>query len=144
MTGCIDRFDGEHRFLSNFWAAPVRLDGWGYPSVENAYQAAKTLVVSERVPFQKCSAFEAKKLGRTLTLRADWEAAKRDEMVALLIQKFSHAHLCKLLVATGDAELIEGNHWGDTYWGVCRGKGENHLGKLLMMVREACILGVIP
>ena len=54
----------------------------------------------------------------------------------LLRQKFAREPLRSQLLATGEAKLIEGNHWGDTFWGVCRGQGENHLGMLLMKARE--------
>ena len=44
--------------------------------------------------------------------------------------------LKKKLIDTGDATLIEGNTWNDTFWGVCNGVGENNLGKILMKIRE--------
>ena len=78
----------------------------------------------------------AKKLGRKATIRPDWEKIKLPIMEYLLRQKFGDKTLKALLIGTGDAELVEGNMWGDTYWGVCKGKGENHLGKLLMKIRE--------
>ena len=56
-------------------------------------------------------------------------------MAALIAQKFDKGELALALKYTGDAELIEGNNWGDTFWGVCNGVGENHLGKLLMARR---------
>ena len=47
------------------------------------------------------------------------------------VQKFlQHPHLIEMLLQTGDEELVEGNKWGDRFWGVCKGKGENHLGKI--------------
>ena len=58
-----------------------------------------------------------------------------DVMRDLVVQKFSDPLLQSLLETTGDEELIEGNHWGDVFWGVCKGVGENHLGKILMKVR---------
>lgn len=63
---------------------------------------------------------------------------KLSVMRDLLIQKFTHDDLKALLVATGDARLVEGNSWGDRYWGMCDGTGSNHLGQLLMEVRELC------
>lgn len=138
----IDRFDGEYRFLSNFWPATCWLrDGLGdYPSVEHAYQAAKTTDLEWRKRIRSAeSPGEAKRLGRQLPLRADWEKIKLDVMFSLVWQKFACGlgnPLPEKLLATGDAELIEGNWWGDTFWGVCRGKGENHLGKILMEVRR--------
>lgn len=129
-------FTGANRFLSNFWPATVTLDGVAYPSVESAYQAAKTLDLEARVPFQSASASEAKKLGKSLPMRADWEAVKLAVMEGLLRQKFADPYLREQLLATGDQLLQEGNHWGDVFWGVCRGKGLNHLGQLLMLIRD--------
>lgn len=134
----IDSFHGEHRFLSNFWPAEVMLDGVTYPTVEHAYVAAKTLDIETR---REIAAVEkpgdVKRFGRKLALRSDWESVKLDVMRDLVRQKFAHSELRAQLLATGDAELIEGNTWNDTFWGVCRGKGENHLGKILMSVRAS-------
>lgn len=133
----INEFQREFRFLSNFWPAPVALDGVVYPSVEHAYVAAKTLDLSARHVILNSTPGEAKRYGRTLKLRSDWEQVKIPVMRDLVSQKFAHRGLAAKLRATGDAELIEGNTWGDTFWGVCKGRGQNHLGKILMGVREA-------
>ncbi len=132
----IAAFTGASRFLSNFWPVNVVLDGMVYPSVENAYQAAKTLDVQARRSFQTISASEAKHLGKKLPLRSDWETVKLAVMEGLLRQKFADPDLRERLLATKDQLLEEGNHWGDTFWGVCRGQGHNHLGKLLMLIRD--------
>lgn len=130
-------FQGEYRWLSNFWPAGVMLDGVAYPSVENAYQAAKTHP-ENRAPFQRCTSWEAKKLGRQIPVRSGWNDIKVDVMRSLIEQKFAPGTtLANKLLATGDGAIIEGNSWGDTFWGVCRGKGENHLGKILMAQRTA-------
>mgnify|MGYP000844243813 FL=1 len=129
-------FQGEHRWLSNFWPASVELDGVLYASVENAYQAAKTHPAN-RGPFVSCTAGTAKRLGRCVEMRPDWEQVKLPTMRALIQQKFAQGtELAKKLVATGDCLIVEGNHWGDTYWGVCEGRGTNHLGRLIMEQRE--------
>jgi N-glycosidase YbiA len=136
----ISSFTGDHRFLSNFYPAEVELDGIKYPSVEHAYQAAKTTDKKERKQFHKRplpTAAESKKLGKNLDLRSDWEGVKLDVMKQLLIQKFAHPDLKEKLLETGDALLVEGNYWGDTFWGVDKRKGgQNHLGKLLMKIRD--------
>jgi ribA/ribD-fused uncharacterized protein len=107
-----------------------------YLTVEHAYQAAKTFDLDERRVIRKVNTpGEAKRLGKKVTMRQDWDLVKLKTMEFLLRQKFSYEHLRDALIATGDAELIEGNTWGDTYWGVCNGVGENHLGKLLMTIR---------
>jgi len=132
----INSFRGKNRFLSNFWPAPVTLDGVEYPSTENAYQAAKTLDLECRKVFETCSSGDAKKLGRQLTVRDDWKNISLGIMLDLNRQKFQDEELKAKLKATGDQELVEGNTWGDTFWGVCNGVGENHLGKILMQVRK--------
>ncbi len=133
----IDSFSGEYRFLSNFWPVEVEFEGIVYPSVEHAYQSAKTLDMAER---RRIAALatpgEAKAAGRARPLRTEWDTAKFDVMERCVRYKFTHhADLRTKLLATGDAELIEGNTWGDRVWGVHQGQGENHLGRILMKVR---------
>lgn len=113
------------------------LDGVRYATVEHAFQAAKTLDLKEREMFQNVNPAEAKKRGRQVKIREDWEKVKVSVMKDLLIQKFSKGVYREKLLATGNEELIEGNYWGDVWWGVCRGVGENHLGKLLMEIRNS-------
>jgi ribA/ribD-fused uncharacterized protein len=136
----IESFAGPYRFLSNFYILdhPVvcshRLN---YSTVESAFQASKCLDYRSRCEMVKLPPAKAKVAGRRLPLREDWEEIKRAVMADLLLQKFiNNSDLRMLLLKTGDADLVEGNHWGDTYWGVCNGKGENHLGRLLMAVRK--------
>jgi N-glycosidase YbiA len=128
---------GKHRFLSNFWAARVEFEGVVYPSVEHAYQAAKTIDSEARKPFAASGllAKDAKRLGKTLVVRRSWEKAKVCVMLALLRQKFAAEPLKTMLLATGDEQIVEANTWGDVFWGQCNGVGENTLGKLLMRVR---------
>lgn len=134
----IEGFGGEYHFLSNFHPSEVVLDGISYATVEHAYQAAKTLDTEERSIIRDAkTAAMAKKLGKHVTVTVDWNARKLEVMGDLLWQKFTrHDHLRRKLLDTGNAELLETNWWGDTYWGVCRGAGTNYLGKLLMSVRK--------
>jgi ribA/ribD-fused uncharacterized protein len=135
---CIEGFHGPFRFLSNFFPAAIEVDRIQYPTVEHAYQAAKC---NNRVDRQTIAALPspgaAKRAGGKLALREDWNEVKVGVMAELLRLKFttSHVELGDLLLATGDASLVEANTWGDTFWGVCHGAGENHLGRLLMQVR---------
>ena len=132
----VTEFQGEFRFLSNFWPSPIEYEGIWYPSVEHAYQAAKTLKVSDRKRIAKLiTPGKAKRAGKELDLRPDWEEIKLDVMRELLQKKFAYRDLMFRLKKT-EGELIEGNTWGDTFWGICNGKGENHLGKLLMEIRD--------
>ncbi len=130
-------FSGPHRFLSNFYEWSVTYEGHTYPSVEHAFQAAKSLDPVDRVRISCISTpGGAKRAGRQVPLRADWDDVRIDVMHALLRLKFAPgSDLAKMLLDTGDAELVEGNTWGDRFWGVCGGEGENNLGKLLMKVR---------
>jgi hypothetical protein len=118
--------------------APIELGSVEYPSSEHAYQAAKTKDKKMRKKIaRQPTAWQAKKLGQEVELREDWEERKVEIMYRILRAKFTqHKKLKEMLFDTGDAELIEGNTWGDTFWGVCEGKGENKLGKLLMLLRE--------
>ena len=135
----IDSFHGKYRFLSNFWPAQVKYDGDTYFSVECAYQAAK----SEKTDLQYRAALKdclnsriAKRLGKKAKIRIGWNDMKLGVMEDLVRQKFQHPTLREQLLATGDEELVECNSWKDCYWGIYKGVGENHLGKILMMVRE--------
>lgn len=137
----ITEFQNEHRWLSNFHPCPVTLDGLHFESVEAAYVAAKTLDESIRKQVQALRTPGAcKRYGRSIELRFDWPKVKLHIMGKLLRQKFAPGTgLSQKLTETGDCQLVEGNHWGDEYWGVCRGKGSNNLGKLLMEIRRELI-----
>lgn len=144
-TPAITSFSGANHFLSNFYSARVCLDGVIYPSVEHAYQAAKTLDPVQRLPLQnpRLSAGQAKRIGRSLALREDWAQIRLPVMRELIADKFARGSpLAAQLIATGAAELIEGNRWGDTFWGVdlransASPVGANHLGRLLMQRRS--------
>jgi ribA/ribD-fused uncharacterized protein len=135
----IDRFMGEYRFLSNFFRSAVRDErGIEYPTVEHAYQASKATRESdrERIAAAKHPS-KAKRLGHRLSVDPAWHARKDEVMRRLLVQKFAPGtELAARLTATGSAELLEGNAWGDTYWGVVDGVGENRLGRMLMEIRS--------
>lgn len=140
----IDDFEGDYDFLSNFSPVPVMLDGVRYPTVEHAYQAAKTLEPGEREKIRHASTPGlAKKMGRRLEKRPDWADLKVDIMRDLVRQKFEEQpDLKKRLLATGETELVEGNTWHDNFWGECRcarcesSPGQNWLGRILMEVRS--------
>ena len=133
----IDHFRGKYGFLSNFYDAQVLYEGILYPSSEHAFMAAKTTDPERRKYIAGLpSPSAAKRAGRMLTLRPDWEKLKYQVMLDVLTDKFNrNPHLREQLLETGEQELVEGNTWGDTVWGVCDGVGQNLLGKLLMLVR---------
>lgn len=132
----IPEFTGEYRWLSNFWPCAINVSGDTFPSVENAYQSAKTLFAHQE--FLTCSPAEAKRLGRELPVTAPkWDTVRIVTMDFMLREKFkAGTELAEQLLATGSKDIIEGNRWGDTFWGVCDGKGRNHLGKLIMTIRS--------
>lgn len=134
----IDSFSGEYDFLSNFYPVEIFWDEGTYPTVEHAYQALKTLNPLERIAIGRAATpGKAKRLGQNCTLRSDWEEIKYFTMEYFVQQKFyRNSNLQERLLATGSAEIVEGNTWGDTYWGVCKGAGKNYLGKILMEVRH--------
>ena len=131
----INRFGGEYQFLSNFYEAPILYNGITYRNAEAAYQAQKCTDRAQE--FANLSAKEAKRLGRKVSLRADWDSVRIGIMHNIVRTKFSqHEDLRDKLLATYNKELIEGNYWNDCFWGVCMNEGENNLGKILMLVRE--------
>ena len=135
-------FDGDYAFLSNFYPSPFEWHGVHYPTVEHFFQAAKAdnqedfeMVMREPNPGG------AKHAERNVHLREDWEEIKDSVMLTALRQKFAIPELREKLLATGDEGLVEGNTWHDCFWGVCScprcgGSGKNHLGQLLMKVRN--------
>ena len=141
----IDNFTNEYFFLSNFYNCYLTYEGIIYCSTEAAFQAAKTLDVAERERIARMSPSDAKKAGRKLVLRPDWEDVKDKVMYDVCFAKFTQNDSFRLkerLLATGDKKLIEGNTWHDNCWGDCSCEkcreiaGENRLGKILMQIRE--------
>jgi ribA/ribD-fused uncharacterized protein len=131
----IKRFMGGYRFLSNFFVASIEVDGVTWPSTEHFYQAMK----SESVEVQEEVPGKAKRMGKTIKLRSNWDEIKDEVMETAVHAKFTqNEELRAMLLETGDSELIEGNTWGDRYWGVDleSNVGKNMLGKTLMKVRE--------
>lgn len=112
-------------------------EGLIYTCVECAYQAAKTLSLEESREFIGLTPGQAKRKGRKIGLRPDWEKVKLSIMHDIILSKFTrNKTILGKLLQTKNTKLIEGNNWNDTFWGVCNGKGENHLGQILMQVRD--------
>ena len=135
----IDNFSEEYRWLSNFWMCPVEFENIIYQSNEHAYQASKTIIISERYDLKEnCpTAGKAKRYGKKVTKRSDWLDVKIDNMYVINLEKFTcNFHLRNKLLSTGNAEIVEGNNWGDVFWGICDGVGENNLGKVIMKIRS--------
>ncbi len=137
MSNVVKEFTDKYKFLSNFYACKIRYLGITYPSVEHAYQACKT---TDRKVKRKIAALstpgQAKRFGKALELRDNWDSIKLHVMKTLLLIKFtSSLYLNKKLLATEGMILEEGNYWNDYFWGKVKGEGSNHLGRLLMEVR---------
>lgn len=144
----IQYFRNEYAFLSNFYVTPVG----EYPSSENNFQAMKSLDLNIRNLFKDPNITPpmAKRLGRTLKIREDWEKVRDQVMLDIVRVKFRNHRLRSLLLQTSTKYLFEGNNWHDVYWGVCDGgcrnphdhpEGLNKLGKILEQVRYEIWMG---
>ncbi len=127
--------NGRPTFLSNMYEVPVTYDGITYRNSEAAFQAQKCANKEDRFKFANLSGTQAKALGNRVRLRNGWDSIKEDVMKQVIHAKFSNPEMRKMLEDTGSAELIEGNTWGDQFWGVSDGIGQNVLGKILMEER---------
>ena len=144
----IEGFKGEWSFLSNFYPCEIQCDGLIYKSVEAFYVAMKcnneqmlngkhyTVGDFREMIASTPNPGLVKKIGQKIKVRSDWDEKRLDFMNWAVREKFKDVNLAELLLSTEDMELIEGNVWNDTFWGVCNGKGHNHLGKILMKVRD--------
>jgi ribA/ribD-fused uncharacterized protein len=146
----ITSFSGDHEFLSNFYPSPftmlytdpdsmfpmdmVPID---HPTVEHFFQAEKTSDIAEKRKIAAASTPGlAKRLGRKVQLRADWDSYRFTAMSQGIATKFRvDSELAAQLLETGDTYLVEGNTWGDYTWGKVNGLGENWLGVILMARR---------
>ena len=132
----IKNFKGKYAFLSNFEPTDIVFNRIVYRSAEAAFQAQKTFDVDERLYIARLSPSEAKKAGRKVNLRKDWELNKVSIMFDVVLAKFSQNEELKTkLLDTGEQGLVEGNDWGDKFWGQVNGEGENYHGKILMSIR---------
>jgi len=133
----INNFKGKYYFLSNFYSAQFMYEGLLYKNNESAFQSAKVKDLERRKQFCELDPSVAKRKGRNVLLRQDWENVKDEIMYQCVKDKFTrNLDLKQKLLDTDDEELIESNTWNDTYWGICKGRGKNMLGKILMRVRE--------
>lgn len=140
----IDSFTGEYEFLSNFTYSPITRYGISVPTAEHAFQMLKATNLNDmQYIAQAHTPGLAKSRGRAVNMRGDWEQVKYEVMYAVQVDKYQqNPQLLKKLLATGDAELEEGNWWHDNIWGNCKCdrckniEGRNMLGEILMKVRS--------
>lgn len=144
----IESFRGEYFYLSNFSNYPVTFEGITYKNNESAFQSAKLSTNNTvdpktkltRKDFSLMTGIEAKRAGKRISLRNDWEDIKLQVMRKICKAKFSQNVLLKeKLISTGNTPIVEHNSWGDTFWGVSNNRGENHLGKILTGIRSELI-----
>lgn len=135
----IKEFKNQYFFLSNFYECPIYYNKLVFCNAEAAFQAQKAIDEKDQYKFINLNASQARKLGKTVQLRKDWEEIKDNVMYEIVKRKFTiNKELQQKLLETKEEELVEGNWWHDTYWGVDSktGTGQNKLGKILMKVRE--------
>lgn len=130
-------------FYSNFYPFSINYQGITYPTTEHAYQAAKVQDTDTRMLIMRQpTSAQAKKMGKIINVRLDWDAIKFQVMRDILNLKFVYGSvLAAKLRSSGNAYIIEGNYWHDLIWGQCscrrhNWEGENKLGLLLMEVRS--------
>ncbi|MGV0815473.1 NADAR family protein [Mycolicibacterium boenickei] len=139
----IDRFRGEHFFLSNFYPAVTPHRGHRFPTSEHAYMAAKTDDQAAIAAILATSdPAEAQQIAAAAPRVDDWDVLKFGVMEEVVTAKFTHSpELADKLVATAGRMLVEGNTWHDQTWGSCAcdehrdAPGGNALGIILMVVR---------
>lgn len=143
------QFSGKLAFLSNMYRCNIMFEGDVYPSTENAYQAAKCAIESQRIHFQKCSPFDAKKKGRKILIREDWNQVKLDIMQELIESKFNDSSqgFGDKLCMVPDEDLVEYNYWHDNYWGHCtcvrcKNKKHNNFLGLLLQKKKSKLLSL--
>jgi ribA/ribD-fused uncharacterized protein len=140
-----DPRDEPTGFLSNFYRASFELDGVRWPTVEHAYQAAKFTDAGYAESIRNADTPRtAKTMGQTHEhpLHADWEVRKQQVMLRLVAAKFclsGNTELMARLLKTKDQLLTEASPT-DNYWGAgADGQGANHLGRILMAVRDVLL-----
>lgn len=138
----ISKFENQYANLSNFADSMICYEYVFYPTVEHYFQAMKTTDLKQRQWIANApTPGEAKRRGRSVELRPDWEDIKEEVMLEGLRLKFKIPAMRETLLSTQSAELVEGNWWHDNTWGDCSCdackdiEGKNMLGKLLMKVR---------
>lgn len=134
----VNQFRGDNFYLSNMYQCkvPMRINGktYQFSSVEAAFQAHKD---PERAgEFVGIYGKDAKKLGRQVNMRRDWESIKDDIMRDCVRSKFENNPKLAAKLKSTEGLLVENNTWGDRYWGMCGGVGQNKLGQILMEERD--------
>lgn len=140
-----DKFEFNGKWVSNWFSnmieCPIIIDSVKYNSVENYYQAMKTLNPEEQLKIAKLSPHASKSYARKIQMRPDWDSVKIGFMKQALIIKFTQHSDWKQKLIDNQSVIVEWNNWGDKYWGatINDGMGSNILGVLLMQIRLTLI-----
>lgn len=133
----MSKFNTVGTALSNMFYSKIEYMGYTFKTAESAFQAAKCKNIEDRKLFVELNGYKAKKLGQKIELRDDWERNKVKIMEEILRIKYKNPRMrVKLFETIRYEEIVEENTWGDTFWGVCDGYGDNHLGRTLLKIRE--------
>ncbi len=126
-----------YAWLSNFYDSPIRWRQREYATAEHLYQAMKATNIEDHILVQSApSPAHAKKAGRSIEMRPDWDMVRLDVMRGVLMLKFARTKvLAKWLLDTGTAPLVETSPH-DRYWGRTPTGGQNKLGQLLVARRS--------
>lgn len=136
--GDVKELRDEYWLLSNFADIPVYFNGILYRNSEAAFQSQKTFDMKLRLQFASVDPDTAKHMGRKLKIRPDWDTARLWIMRDIVAAKVQQNRRVKDVLLNIDGTIEEGNTWHDKFWGVDleTGEGENHLGKILMEIRD--------
>lgn len=126
----------EYAFLSNYYPCDVEYEGLKFKNSEAAFQAQKEISLKKRAEYCDLPPNEAKRKGRQAILRPYWDEIKDQIMYEVVLAKFTQNEDFKEALMAVTEEIVEDNHWNDTYWGRCNGVGQNKLGKILMKIRK--------
>ena len=140
----IEEFQGEYRWLSNFYPVKIVIDGVEYPSVEHAYCSCKSTDSKwKSICSNEKNPGKIKRKSKKIKVIDDWDDKKLSIMKKCLEQKFNQEPFKSMLIQTGNEIIQEGNRWNDKFYGVClkTNKGKNKLGKLIMNIRYELING---
>lgn len=138
MKNGIYGFNGEYRWLSNFYQLqyPIEMFGTSFPTTEHLYQAFKCKNMDDILYIAQLTAGQAKRVGKLVEQDPLFQELKLEIMYKILRLKFNQPKFKTLLLNTADCYIEETNNWGDIFFGRCDGIGENHLGKIIMRIRD--------
>jgi ribA/ribD-fused uncharacterized protein len=131
------QFRKQYDYLGNMYIIPVCYRGIQFEASEIAYVYSKCANKEQAHQIAILGdPYEAKKLGKSVQLIENWNKRKVKIMHEIVYAKFSQNPMIASKLAALEGDIVEENTWGDTFWGVCNGTGDNYLGQILMQVRK--------